>query len=966
VVATFTSTYLGNTAADFTATIDWGDHSPLDAGVVTAVAGQPGHFTVSTASNGGHTYADELSGKITVTIRDDTPGTATAVAQTSFTVTEADVLTAAGASSFSVPEGQGVGGNAVVATFTSTYLGNTAADFTATINWGDGSPLDAGVVTAVAGQPGSYTVSTASNGGHTYADELSTTITVTISDDKPGTATALAQTSVTVTEADQLTAPGVQALTIAEGQGLGGNALVATFTSTYLGNAASDFTATIDWGDGTTSPGIVAAVAGQPGHFTVSTAANDGHFYADEANADELPVGPIVVTISDDKPGTATVQAQTPVTVTDLPVNALGGFEVTATEGVPFAGPPWLLATFTDPGGAEPNAADALPATVAGHYSASIDWGDGTSGVGVITYNPNTRVFSVTGGHTYFEEPSPPYVTVKIYHESLIPVVVIDKAVVADPAVLGTGVNFNATESIPFPFPGQTVATFIDPSLTGAEPNAFDDPGGKVSDHYGALIDWGDKTKPTVGVVAFDAASGTFSVLGDHTYALQGTFTVTVHLDHEGVPSTAVGTAVVGASLSGTGLTFNVLEGAPTNGQVALFTSLRPNNGPHDFTALIDWGDGSVTPGVLTGSNGTYAVTGGGDHVYAGEGTFTVVVAVTDHILGSTATTQGQATVGEADTLTGAPAAAINGETGVPLTGVTVATFTSSFAGNAATDFTATIDWGDGAVNPGTITGSNGKFTVTGTHTYEAAGSFALTVTVRDAAPGTAVLVIKGTTAGILEAVAVPATNDGTLAAASGLLASAPAGGAVAAAVAAGQGGAPAVLSALPSITVLVGGSTTFLSTGGVGLSSLPVVANSPVGSVVGSLSLGDLGSGGYTFELAPGGPDNALFTIDGNTLRTAAALTVPGRTYTILVRVTDGSGRSAERLVQVVVTPAKSPPEESNLDDDSTDYIYDGGQPGDVLPGDADDPSGAVMDGSPDADAPADAADAAAGAVAE
>jgi Ca2+-binding RTX toxin-like protein len=50
-----------------------------------------------------------------------------------------------------------------------------------------------------------------------------------------------------------------------------------------------------------------------------------------------------------------------------------------------------VVATFTDPNGA----------TALSHYAASINWGDGTRSAGTITYNPTTKVFTVSGNHAY-------------------------------------------------------------------------------------------------------------------------------------------------------------------------------------------------------------------------------------------------------------------------------------------------------------------------------------------------------------------------------------------------------------------------------------------------------------------------------------------------------------------------------------------------------------------------------------
>src|SRR5262249_51183712 len=47
---------------------------------------------------------------------------------------------------------------------------------------------------------------------------------------------------------------------------------------------------------------------------------------------------------------------------------------------------------------------------------------------------------------------------------------------------------------------------------------------------------------------------------------------------------------------------------------------------------------------------------------------------------------------------------------------------------------TATINWGDGTVEAGTVAEKNGNGTVAGSHTYPGEGTYTATVTVRDAA----------------------------------------------------------------------------------------------------------------------------------------------------------------------------------------------------------------------------------------
>ena len=66
---------------------------------------------------------------------------------------------------------------------------------------------------------------------------------------------------------------------------------------------------------------------------------------------------------------------------------------VSATEGSSTG--TVTVATFTD----------ANPSATAGDFTATINWGDGTSSSGTITEDPNTKIFSVNGAaHTYTEE----------------------------------------------------------------------------------------------------------------------------------------------------------------------------------------------------------------------------------------------------------------------------------------------------------------------------------------------------------------------------------------------------------------------------------------------------------------------------------------------------------------------------------------------------------------------------------
>jgi methyl coenzyme M reductase gamma subunit len=92
---------------------------------------------------------------------------------------------------------------------------------------------------------------------------------------------------------------------------------------------------------------------------------------------------------------------------------------------------------------------------------------------------------------------------------------------------------------------------------------------------------------------------------------------------------------------------------------------------------------------------------------------------------------------------------------------------------------------------------------------------------------------------------------------------------------------------------------------------SLP--ENEPVGTVVGLLSTVDPDEDDtHTYQLVagPGSEDNAFFTIDGATLKTAAVLDFESQSlYQIRVRSTDALGLSVEQTLQVSVTDVNEAP---------------------------------------------------------
>ncbi len=82
-------------------------------------------------------------------------------------------------------------------------------------------------------------------------------------------------------------------------------------------------------------------------------------------------------------------------------------------------------------------------------------------------------------------------------------------------------------------------------------------------------------------------------------------------------------------------------------------------------------------------------------------------------------------TVGVGDLALSAAGVGVSASEGTSANGITVATFTDQDPNAAASDFTASINWGDSHISAGTVTlGSGGMLTVTGTNTYKEAGTY--------------------------------------------------------------------------------------------------------------------------------------------------------------------------------------------------------------------------------------------------
>jgi hypothetical protein len=258
-------------------------------------------------------------------------------------------------------------GAGTIGTFTDTTP-SPASGYTVSVNWGDGNTT-AGTVAS--NPDGSFSVT--GNAAHTYTADGTYTVTFSISETGDDHDVATGSAVGTVVEANRGIVPSFPTAPTSEGTFSG---TVETFTDASSTDPPSGWTATINWGDGTSSAGIVTG-AGGPGLYAVSGT----HTYADEVS------GFFSVNLAETDGGGSFFGMTYFITLGEADALTASGSSFNATAGTPFTG---TVATFTD----------TNSAALASDFATTINWGDGTTTAGTVT-GPTGGPFTVTGSHTY-------------------------------------------------------------------------------------------------------------------------------------------------------------------------------------------------------------------------------------------------------------------------------------------------------------------------------------------------------------------------------------------------------------------------------------------------------------------------------------------------------------------------------------------------------------------------------------
>jgi hypothetical protein len=166
-VASFATTESNPSIGNLTATINWGDSSASPGTIETS--GFSGLYTVS----GTHTYVSAGNYAMSVDVFDITDA-GDAIGSSTVAIQNAPLILTGTYFATTV----NVAFNGLVATFVDENPYATVGDLTATIDWGDGSPLAAASAISRIGSSDAYDVS----GTHTYTVPGLETVTISVTD----------------------------------------------------------------------------------------------------------------------------------------------------------------------------------------------------------------------------------------------------------------------------------------------------------------------------------------------------------------------------------------------------------------------------------------------------------------------------------------------------------------------------------------------------------------------------------------------------------------------------------------------------------------------------------------------------------------------------------------------------------------------------------------------------------------
>jgi hypothetical protein len=469
-----------------------------------------------------------------------------------FTISEADsfTLTPQAITTATAPN---TGFSGTVATLANTYDNQNPAEFTATINWGDGSAASAGTVTRTG--VGTYNVT----GSHTYTNQFVST----------SVKTATTYPAATIPVANNGTTSFASSGSIVVFTGSGYQTL--TYTGKTSGTSAS-FTGVDGWsGSGTLAAG----------------------------NPITQPYSAVSVTVSDPSPGSATATTTDSLTVQDGITYTPGVSPFSTSEGAVYTGSsPFFPGSF---------GTSVFPS--AGEYRLLVTAGASSAWYTLYTTGPNNYMYpnSTSGAISFADEGSVPY-TETLYRNNGVAVASGSSTVTVNDAQLS---YFSAINSYPVLLGASTgniqIGKFLD---------AY------AGDNHGDFtitVHWGDGGPDSTPAAVYFGPSGnqaSYTITDSHTYLAPGTYPVTYDVaDDGGSKLTGVHTATVVVTAPATSTVVSSSLNPSTYGQSVTFTakvtnittSTAPSGSVEFFDGSTDLGAGTL--GTSSGNQTTWTFT---------------------------------------------------------------------------------------------------------------------------------------------------------------------------------------------------------------------------------------------------------------------------------------------------------------------------------------------------------------------
>ena len=190
-------------------------------------------------------------------------------------------------------------------------------------------------------------------------------------------------------------------------------------------------------------------------------------------------------------------------------------------------------------------------------------------------------------------------------------------------------------------------------------------------------------------------------------------------------------------------------EGTSFTTIVASFTDLDTTytQGPRtagNFTATVAWGNGQTSPGTVVQTGpGQFEIVS--SYAYPNAGNYSVSIGVVDMINGQSMVVAGTASVADQ------PIVATSAPSGLDAARSynqhVLAHFIDLNPYANASDFSASINWGNGQQSPGYVVATAGGFEVIGANAYQNPGFYPVTVTIADSEGS------RATASGVLDVV---------------------------------------------------------------------------------------------------------------------------------------------------------------------------------------------------------------------